>query len=110
MAEQLDQMRDGLQEHAKLEASVTAASAAAGMSLSVGYVVWMLRGGVLVSTLLSSLPAWRFIDPLPVLGRIDDEDDSDGDTDDSLESLVAENDVADEPDTTAKRAHEPERA
>lgn len=112
MAEHLDQMRDGLQEHAKLEASVTAASAAAGMSLSVGYVVWMLRGGVLVSTLLSSLPAWRLVDPLPVLGRMDDDGDDDGDgddADDSLGSLVARNNAASdepaaEPDSSARKA------
>jgi hypothetical protein len=99
MVQELDQMREGLQEHTKFEASVTAASAAAGMSFSVGYVVWMLRGGVLVSTLLSSLPAWRLVDPLPVLGRMDDDDDDDSDdSDDSLESLVARNNAAsDEP-------------
>jgi hypothetical protein len=98
MVQELDQMREGLQEHTKFEASVTAASAAAGMSFSVGYVVWMLRGGVLVSTLLSSLPAWRLVDPLPVLGRMDDGDDDGDDADDSLESLVARNNAAsDEP-------------
>ena len=35
--------------------------------LSVGYVVWLLRGGVLVSSMLSALPAWQMVDPLPVL-------------------------------------------
>lgn len=56
--------------------------------LSVGYVLWLLRGGALIASLLSSLPAWRLVDPLPVLGsmggRAGDEDD------DSLEDLVAE--------------------
>lgn len=99
MLQELDQMREGLREHTKFEANVTAASAAAGMSVSVGYVVWMLRGGVLVSALLSSIPAWRLVDPLPVLGHMDDDGDEDGDdADDSLESLVARNNAAsDEP-------------
>jgi len=35
--------------------------------LSIGYVVWLVRGGVLVSSMLSALPAWQMIDPLPVL-------------------------------------------
>jgi hypothetical protein len=51
-------------------------------------VIWLLRGGLLLSSLLSSLPAWHVIDPMPVLarsGRHDDEED-DGD-DDPLESL-----------------------
>jgi hypothetical protein len=85
----LDQMREGLEEQGRLEATAHAASAAVGVSMSVGYVVWLLRGGVMLSTLLSSLPAWRMVDPLPVLGRMD-EDDEDED-DDSLEALVARN-------------------
>ena len=36
-------------------------------TLSVGYVVWLVRGGVLMSSMLSALPAWQMIDPLPVL-------------------------------------------
>lgn len=58
-----------------------------GVSLSVGVVTWALRAGGIVSSLLASLPAWRFVDPLPVLERAerarvvwrDDEDDGDGD-------------------------------
>lgn len=37
-------------------------------SLSVGYVLWLTRSGILLSTILSSLPTWQVIDPLPVLG------------------------------------------
>jgi hypothetical protein len=36
-------------------------------ALSAGYVVWLLRAGVLSASLLSSAPLWRQIDPLPVL-------------------------------------------
>jgi hypothetical protein len=55
--------------------------------LSLGYIVWLIRGGVLLSSLLSSIPAWQLVDPLPVLasmGKRSDEDDDD----DSLESLI----------------------
>jgi hypothetical protein len=49
---------------------------------------------VLLSSLLSSLPAWRFVDPLPIVGRIDDdEEETDESADDSLEGLVARNNV-----------------
>ncbi|MGI9324712.1 MAG: hypothetical protein ACR2PZ_05795, partial [Pseudomonadales bacterium] len=34
------------------------------------YVVWLVRGGVVLSSVLSSLPAWRLIDPLPVLATV----------------------------------------
>jgi hypothetical protein len=92
MIVQMDQMRDELREEGKVEASTIAATAATSLSLSVGYVIWLLRGGVLLSTLVSSVPAWRFVDPLPVLGRMDGEDGMDDEGDDSLESLVAHND------------------
>ncbi len=36
-------------------------------TLSVGYVIWLLRGGSLVASLLASLPAWSSFDPLPIL-------------------------------------------
>jgi hypothetical protein len=84
-------VRDGLRDQERLESATVAATAATSFSLSVGYVVWLLRGGALLSTFLSSLPAWRFIDPLPVLGRVDDEDGGD-DADESLESMVATSD------------------
>jgi len=71
-----------------LSAAIVGGTAAVSTGLSVGYVIWTLRSGILMTGLLSSLPAWRFIDPLPILsGRVnvDDEDEE------SLESLVAEN-------------------
>ncbi|PAY20765.1 hypothetical protein CKO51_04555 [Rhodopirellula sp. SM50] len=59
----------------------------AGVSsaLSVGYVMWTVRGGLLATSLLAHLPAWSFVDPLLVLNEF--EDDEDGD-DDSLEEML----------------------
>ncbi len=37
--------------------------------LSIGYVIWLIRGGVLVSSMLSAIPAWQMIDPLPVVAN-----------------------------------------
>ncbi len=91
----LDEMREGLEAQSRLEASAVAASATVATGLSVGYVVWLLRGGVVVSTLLSSLPAWRMVDPLPVLGRMDD-DERDDDPDESLEAMVGRTNAASE--------------
>ena len=53
--------------------------------LSVGYVLYLLRGGAILSSVLSSLPAWRFVDPLPVLGTLGGSLDSDGE---SLQSIT----------------------
>jgi CSLREA domain-containing protein len=79
---------DRLREEQAQEATVTARVAGSVMvvtsGLSVGYVLWLLRGGVLLASLLTSLPAWRLVDPLPVLAHMggDDEDD------DSLQDMV----------------------
>jgi hypothetical protein len=44
-----------------------------GLALSVGAVWWAARAAGLIASLLASAPAWRHMDPLPVLGR-DEED------------------------------------
>lgn len=54
-------------------------------ALSVGYVMWTVRGGLLATSLLAHLPAWSFVDPLLVLSELDDDDDTD---DDSLEEML----------------------
>ena len=41
--------------------------------LTVGYVVWMIRGGLLLSSLIAQMPAWRLIDPLVVLSGTKDD-------------------------------------
>ncbi|MEQ1592678.1 MAG: tandem-95 repeat protein [Thiobacillaceae bacterium] len=46
-------------------------------SLSIGAIWWALRAGGLMTSLLTSMPAWRTFDLLPVLSRVEDEDDED---------------------------------
>ncbi|MDB5335317.1 MAG: hypothetical protein JWN70_936 [Planctomycetaceae bacterium] len=59
---------------------------------SVGYVIWILRSGTLVATMLSLAPSWIALDPLPILDSLGDPgrkaNDADQ-SDDSLLSLVA---------------------
>lgn len=38
--------------------------------LSLAYFLWMARGGSLLSGLISSIPAWKVIDPLPILDHV----------------------------------------
>ena len=47
----------------------------ASTAFAVGYVIWMLRGGMLMTSLLAQMPAWRLVDPLVVLDRINEIDD-----------------------------------
>jgi VCBS repeat-containing protein len=88
--QQLRDSLDGLKNEAdkenRMEKAVVGSAIAASTGLSVGYVVWLLRSGMLLSSLLSSMPAWQLADPLPILsGRRDDDE---GEEEDSLESII----------------------
>ncbi|MDJ0833996.1 MAG: cadherin-like domain-containing protein [Gammaproteobacteria bacterium] len=91
---QLDDMREELIENQSQTEKVIGSSLSVSAGLSVGYVVWLARSGVIMSSVLSSLPAWRLIDPLPVLASLS----ASGldDDDESLESMVMESNEATE--------------
>jgi hypothetical protein len=88
---ELDSVIDGIGQagdqavHSQLMASK--ATTAATFTLTAGVVAWTLRSGALLAGLFASTPLWFQLDPLPVLGRQDEEDeesDGDGDGTDSL--------------------------
>ncbi|TWU08136.1 LamG-like jellyroll fold domain-containing protein [Stieleria varia] len=55
-------------------------------ALTVGYIVWLVRGGAMVASLVAALPAWTSFDPLPILGNSEiDESESD---EESLSDLI----------------------
>jgi hypothetical protein len=37
------------------------------LAMTAGYVMWSLRGASLLASLVTSLPLWRSLDPLPIL-------------------------------------------
>jgi hypothetical protein len=87
----LDEFADAMQEQAQEEqafdALVAGSTAVVTTGLTVGYLVWALRGGSLLATMISSLPAWTLIDPLPILNSFEprpDQDDEGGEPDDSI--------------------------
>ena len=66
---------DSLREQQFLDSTyqhLLVGTAATVTALSTGYVIWMLRGGYLIASLLASLPAWRLVDPLAILDSISD--------------------------------------
>ncbi|MFZ4650353.1 MAG: putative Ig domain-containing protein [Rubrivivax sp.] len=48
---------------------VVASSVVISTGFSVGYVLWLARGGALLASIASGIPAWMTVDPLPVLSR-----------------------------------------
>ena len=105
----LDQMRENLRNGFERDQTVLSGTVSVTAGVSIGYVIWLVRSGVLISAAMSALPAWRFMDPLPILAmgnkRNDDEDEE------SLESIIenaADADPApvdDESDDQQERAH-----
>ncbi len=88
LLQNLDALRDEIRQDASFGKTVLGSTLFLITSLSVGYVLWLVRGGMLLSSPLSSLPAWRLIDPLPVLATLDKRSKQDVADDDSLESVI----------------------
>ena len=55
------------------EEFVVGTSAITSTSLTVGYVLWLIRGGTLLASFASALPAWTSFDPLALVKDIEDE-------------------------------------
>ena len=59
---------DDYQQEEETPITMLIGAAGAGMSMfSIGYVFWALRSGALLTVFASSLPTWRFIDPISIL-------------------------------------------
>jgi parallel beta-helix repeat protein len=84
--EDVQKVGDDTKQTLKLDRNVVASTTAVSAGLSIGYVIWLVRGGALLSSLLASIPAWRVMDPLPILGNMGDSgDESD---DESLDAMI----------------------
>ena len=105
----LDAFDDQMQGALHFKDLVVGSALTASTGLTVGYVVWMIRGGMLLSSLIAQMPAWRLIDPLVVLGGFDDEalGEESGDGLESLASLVdGSEDTSDEAEIPSETANE----
>jgi hypothetical protein len=81
----LDELRDNLNVDFHFEMVAMGATFATTGSISVGYVLWMIRGGYLLGSVLSQVPAWRIVDPLQILDVLGSDEDDD---EESLESII----------------------
>lgn len=71
MWSQVESMKGQMDRTAEMQQrqQTIAVGMATGMSVSfaAGYVIWLLRGGSLLASLLAATPLWKSFDPLPVL-------------------------------------------
>ena len=55
------------EDPAKASAWVRGGIKATGVVISAGFVAWAMRGAGILTSILSAAPAWRHLDPMPVL-------------------------------------------
>ena len=85
LRESLDFLKEETVREVQLGKAVVGSAIAVSSGLSVGYVVWLIRGGTLLASVLSSMPAWQLADPLPILAGTKEEDEGD---EESLETII----------------------
>ena len=84
--QELDAFRDDVDGAQQFQIVAIGSVGTIASGFTVGYVLWALRSGLLLSSLLASMPAWTLLDPLAIAsvgdgsGRDDQEE--------SLEQLV----------------------
>jgi hypothetical protein len=86
MSKEMDIVEKEMTSEAKLKMAAGSATVVS-FGASAAYFIWLLRGGSLLSSLLSVLPAWKSIDPLPVLEAFESKKRRKTRMDSDLESL-----------------------
>lgn len=62
-----DQITEMSRTHTVAEKLSVHIVAGTSLTLSAGFVAWVLRGGSLLASFMSTLPLWKGFDPLPIL-------------------------------------------
>ena len=88
MWQQLDMLQEEMISDNSFRELAVGTATGLTAAFSTGYVMWALRGGYLAAGMLSSLPSWRFIDPLPILVGASDQQLQSGQKEDSLAQIV----------------------
>ncbi|NIL96424.1 MAG: hypothetical protein GTO53_03390 [Planctomycetales bacterium] len=71
---QLDFLQEQLTSQFEVQGFVAGSAKVTTVMLASGFVIWAIKGGYLLTFMISAMPAWRLIDPLPVLSSWQDRD------------------------------------
>ena len=61
LSSKLDKEREELENGLTIDTRVVGSAVSVSTGLSIGYVIWLVRGGLLLGSVMSSLPAWRIL-------------------------------------------------
>ena len=81
----LDAFKNEIGNEIRLSRTLLGSAMATTVGLSAGYVIWLLKGGSLLASVLSSIPAWQLTDPMAILAGRKRADNDDGE---SLENII----------------------
>ena len=81
---QAESFEERLANTTNFDARVVGSVGVVTTGFSVGYLLWIVRGGMLLSGLLAQMPAWTMVDPLLVV----DDKQKDDDDKESLQTLM----------------------
>ena len=82
----LNQNSERMATQASVAEVLLGGTAAIASSVTVGYLVWLIKGGQVLAAIMANLPAWQLIDPLPILNSMIDDDEDE----DSLHKIISE--------------------
>jgi len=82
----INSMQGELQQSSDPATLTIGATVTATTGITVGYVIWVIRGGILLSSVVANLPMWRLMDPMAILNSADHGPEDD----ESLQSMVDE--------------------
>ncbi len=92
----LDSFKEALGQDILIERAVIGSAVASSVGLSAGYVLWMLKGGSLLASVLSSIPAWHLADPLSILVGKRDEDEDEDEDEETLRTIIEDSSTDDD--------------
>ena len=81
----LDEFKNGAESDFGVNQLAIGTIGTVSSSLVVGYVVWAIRSGLMLSSLVATMPAWNLLDPLAIIPVADAENETDSE---SLEDIV----------------------
>ena len=83
--QELDSIRQSNNQEVAVESLAVGSVGTASSGLIVGYILWAIRSGWLISSIAATVPAWNAFDPLAIMTVADSSDSGSGET---LEDIV----------------------
>ena len=82
---ELDQIRGNADQDISIDSLAVGSVGTISSGLIVGYVIFAIRSGLLLSSIVATMPAWNLLDPLAIVPVADRDDSDSGET---LEDIV----------------------